>query len=360
MKDTIKFFTQSKAVKGILGETITLSAEQQKQIQEFFVEFPDGDRSSIWRKNIALWICHGLNDWIQRRYQLQQCTSNSQTWHKLMYGSKWLRYYQLHQAQIKNRLPSRLDYWVGKGFTPDQALEKVVESQKNKAQKAAQKLRGSSEYTVRSTKYWIACGYSLEQAQDAVAAIQRRDRDFYIYRYGPEQGNSRYLNSVQKRKQTWQTKDRIGHSFKTIPRSFNPDGQEMQAITRFIKANHIDIRCCMYGAPKDQFFQHIPGVGYRRYDLAVFDNPSHSKLLYILEYHGPGHINFSDYKPELANEPITIDGKRLAHLGTYGAAYENDKIKRDHILSCFPGVRYLVMWTDDFYNQRYLIDELSS
>lgn len=360
MKDVIKFFTQCRAVREILGNNINLSSEQKNNIVHFFSEFPDGDRSMIWRKNLASWINQGLDNWIQRRYQLKQCTSNSIEWHRLMYGDQWETYYQNHQAQIRSRLPSRTEYWIKLGLTPAEAVKKVKESQRKKGNAAAKKLSGTSMYTVRSMEYWKRKGYSVEEAQRTVAALQKRDLDFYINRFGLEEGTARFTAANSKKKNTWRTKNKNEHARKTLPKSFNPNGQEMKAITNFLRVNEIDPRFCKYGSPKDQFFQYIPDVGYRRYDLAVFDNEHHSKLKCILEFHGPGHINFSDYRLELENEPITINGKKLAHLGTYGAAYHNDKAKRDHILTTFPDVIYLVMWYEDFYNGRYRIDELSS
>lgn len=125
-----------------------------------------------------------------------------------------------------------------------------------------------------------------------------------------------------------------------------------------MKANNINPARCMFGSPKNQFIQLIPNLGYRRYDLAVFSDETLANLEIILEYHGPGHINFSDYHPLLENEYITINGKKLLHLGTYSTAYKNDLAKKTFIQDNYPGVKYIVMWYDDLKNKRFKIDEL--
>lgn len=132
----------------------------------------------------------------------------------------------------------------------------------------------------------------------------------------------------------------------------------MQAINGFITTNNISVLNCRFGPPSEQFWQHIPEVGYRRYDLAVFEDSTCTKLKYIFEFHGPGHINFSDYRPELEHEMITIDGKKLAFLGTYGSSYKNDLTKREHILNNYPDVKYIVMWADDLKFRRFTIEQL--
>ena len=171
--------------------------------------------------------------------------------------------------------------------------------------------------------------------------------------------DAKFTEARNKRKETWETKDKVEHARKATPKTFNPAGQEMQAVLGFISANNIPIENCSFGPPNQQFWQHIPNLGFRRYDLAVFTNSSKTVLKYIVEYHGPGHINFSDYHPALENELVTIDGKQLAHFGTYGNVYKNDFAKRQHILENFPDVRYIVIWPIDLKLKRFNINELS-
>lgn len=352
MKNKFLFFVKDKRVSKILGIDYPYTDIQKTQITEFFEYYNDGDRSGIWRKNIALWIKHGLDNWILRRTQLLNTTSNSKEWMTLMYGDSAEVKIEEQKDKLIQRLPSRIDYWLNIGKTPDEAFELV----KNHQKKAANKKIFTRKMSPRCEEYWISKGYSLSEAKILISNIQKRDKDFYTQVYG-EEGTNRYKISINKRKETWKNKDKREHGRKTAPKVFNPNGHEMQAINGFLNANNISVVNCKFGSPKDQFWQYIPKVGYRRYDLAVFTDNTHTKLIYILEYHGPGHINFSEYVSELENEPITIGGKKLAHLGTYGQVYHNDLAKRNHILEKFPEVKYIVMWNEDLKNKRFLINE---
>lgn len=357
-KNVVDFFIGCSSVEKILGKDYKLSSHHTVMLTEFFNCYTDGDRSNIWRKNIAIWLKYNLDNWIVRRESLRTITSNSQEWFKLMYGESWEELYNLAKCNIIKNLPNRIEYWSNKGYSNSEAKVKVSEVQLIRARISGDKLRNTSEYTIRSTKYWEKKGYSQDEASQIVRSLQLRDLDFYIYKYGVIEGTARYEKSKSRRKKTWENKDKAEHARKTTPASFNPVGLEMQAINGFITTNNISVLNCRFGPPSEQFWQHIPEIGYRRYDLAVFEDSTCTKLKYIFEFHGPGHINFSDYRPELENEMITIDGKKLAFLGTYGSSYKNDLIKREHILNNYPDVKYIVMWTDDLKFRRFTIEQL--
>lgn len=354
-KDAIKFFTDNKLVQTTL-QGITLTADHKKQIRSFFECFPDGDRSGTWRRNISLWILHDLGDWIERRKKLSGITSSSKEWFNLIYGESGAQKYEEFVARRISTLPSNVQYWMNRGFELDEARRLVSSSQKTKANKKV----FAREQSIRCVEFWTTRGYSPDEAIKAVSQAQTRDLAFFQSTYGEMEGAIRYQKSIDSRNHTWGSKDKSEHAKKTRPRTYNENGQEMQIIRRVINDNNLSSGNCMYGKPNEQFWQQIPGVGFRRYDLAVFDSPQHEKLLYIIEYHGPGHINFSDYRPELKDEPITIKGKKLAFLGTYGGVYTNDMEKKKHIRAKFPDCQYIVIWTADIKNGELTIEKLQN
>lgn len=353
-KDYVLFLTESKIFSKILGN-YDLSEAQKENVRCFFDFYSDGDRSGVWRKNVCIWIQYGLDEWIERRSKLTTLASNSLAWFILMYGEDvGLEKHKQFSATLGKRLPSSVEFWLEKGASEEEAKARVSSRQKEISKNKTFERKDSN----RCKEFWTSRGFSEDEAKKQISILQRRDLDFFVSKYGPVIGPIRFSESKKNRKITWEYKDKLEHAVKTTPKNYNPIGQEITAINEFIRANNIPIKNCKYGQPKDQFWQMIPNVGFRRYDLAVFDGPDHKKLLYILEYHGPGHINFSDYTDELENEYITIMGKTLAHLGTYGQSYKNDLRKRKHILSTFPDVQYLVIWTEDLLNKRFKIDEL--
>lgn len=350
-KRNIMDFFNTPLVKEVLGNTdLSVYAEE---IKKFFDYYNDRDRSGVWRKNIAIWISNGLTDWISRRQKLRECTSNSQEWFSLMYGVNGDMMYKTFVSKVSSTLPSRVEFWMNKGLSKEQALVEVT-----KRQKAVVNEKVFSRNTsVRCVEYWTSRGHTEEVALEMVSASQRRDLDFYIRKYGDD-GVSRYESSKRSRKTTWATKDKVEHAIKATPKKYNENGREMQAIRKFIADNELSPENCKYGRPVDQFCQHIPNVGFRRYDLAVFNNSAHDTLLCIVEYHGPGHVNFSDYSPDLENEYITINGKKLSFLGTYGEAYKNDLAKRTHIEATYPNCKYIVIWGDQYIKGDLKVENL--
>ena len=302
---------------------------------------------------MANWIKMGVEDLIERERLLLSYDRMSKEYFKVLYGDRdGVDRWNKVTAKARTNLPTSKEYWERKGFK--NAEQKVIEHQKLAAAASA-KNRDHRLYSIRCKEYWMNQGYDEEEAIEILGRSQTRGLPFYIEKYGSRVGRRRYQAVLKKRIQTWEKKsieEKQEHYLKTLPSEFNPNGQEIQAIRMFIDQNNISEKCCMFGAPKDQFYQWIPNHGFRRYDLAVFESDEKKELTCIMEFHGPGHINFSDYLVEMENEVIKSEkGIPLPHLGTYGDSYKNDFIKRKHILDNYPGVRYYVFWISDLKNK---------
>ena len=228
-------------------------------------------------------------------------------------------------TKIRDCFPSREIYWSNNGYSAEEAKLKVKEHQINASLKSQN--RNHKKFSIRCKEYWIEKGYTEESAVEMVSNCQRRGISFYVEKYGDVIGIKKYNASCKKRIRTWENKpyeERKNHYLKTIPTSFNESGQEMQAIKLILLQNDISANRCMFGPPSSQFYQWIPEHGFRRYDLAIFEDSTKTVLQYIIEYHGPGHINFSDYTSSMDNKIIEVDGRPLPHLGTCGHSYRND------------------------------------
>jgi hypothetical protein len=355
-------FIRYPGVQDIIGSDV-LSDSHKEMLEAFFT-------NHNWKKHrklshmIAHWVSENFDNWEVRYSQLRAVgiTSTSLEAHIIKYGEIKGRDLWNKLANKKRKLlPSNREYYHNKGLTEEQITEAISVSQKQKAQKARKAQKEDTSWKSRHpgfVEYWLAQGMSQEQATQTVSDLNRRDLDYYQAKYGEQEGIARFENIKSKRKQTWQKKDKLEHAIKTTPGKFNPKGTEYRAIEKFILANNIDKKLCKYGSPKDQFWQIIPGVGFRRYDLAVFEDENHTQLRMIMEYHGPSHINFSDYTPDIKDVPITIKRRNIYWLGTYGASYENDMAKRNHIIETYPHVCYLVMWEHDLKAKRFMIDDL--
>lgn len=130
-------------------------------------------------------------------------------------------------------------------------------------------------------------------------------------------------------------------------------------LTECININNIDPDTCLFGAAYNQFTVYIEDVGVRRYDLAVYSDTSKTELKYIVEFHGFGHINFSDYNETMKDVVYNVDGKTFHFFKkTYGEIYYNDMVKKNYIELTYPNVKYIVIWHEDYKNKRLLINEL--
>jgi hypothetical protein len=346
-KTNVEKFLGIKAVKNILFDyNIT---DVQKSAIELYFEI-NGYRNSQDRyPRLAWFLKQGIVNLIDRETELLKYNRMSVEYFRILYGSKLGEHkWYANLENIKSYLPSRIIYWENKGYSLEDAESMVKTHQKTASQQSL--FREHKKFSVRCKEYWMDKGYDEELAIDLVGKSQTRDLPFYIEKYGEELGNKKYRYSCNKRIKTWENKtpeERHDHYLKTLPIIYNENGQEMQAIKLFLQQNNIPENNCMFGAPKDQFYQWIPDYGFRRYDLAVFADHTKKELISIMEFHGPGHINFSDYAESMSNSIIEINGKKLPHLGTYGNSYRNDYRKRDHIENVFPNVKYYVFWNTD-------------
>ena len=350
-ENTLKWFFARKEVKQILPNTTSLHPEIIGSIIQFMKDrLPD--TYATFRIQLAHWINGGVSEW-ERTYELlTKTTCFTPEWFDLRYGVHAKQKKDEHYGAINNLNPV---FWQKRGLTYDQAVEKIKQRQIACSHKGAALKRGVSTFTPRSVEFWIARGLSQNDAAIACANFQRRDLVFYQTKYGESEGKQKFDEIKKRRKQTWESKDKIAHSLKTLPTTNFTKSQEYKVIQRFLTDNHINEDDCMFGSPSSQFWQQIPGVGFRRYDLAIFD---HSELKFIVEFHGIGHINFSEFNEEMRFDIISNNGAKLKHLGTYGEVYDNDMIKRNHILTKFPDCKYIVIWPHHIKRNQLLIEDL--
>jgi hypothetical protein len=357
-----KKFLRYPGVQDILGSE-SLSDLNKDCLEKFFTDHK-------WKKHrklshmIAHWISANVVNWDERYDQLSQVGIYSTCLEAYI-----IRYGEIRGTELWNNLadkkrktlPSNREFYKDKGLSEEEITQAISISQQQKAAKGRKAQKEDTSWKAKHPMfldYWLAQGMNQQQAIEKVSELQKRDLAYYQSKYGEQEGLKRFDDIKRQRKETWKTKDKREHALKTVPEKYNPKSTECKSIEAFILANNIDKKLCKYGSPKEQFWQNIPGVGFRRYDLAVFEDESHKVLKIIFEYHGPSHINFSDYNPNMKDVPITINHRKLYHLGTYGASYENDMAKRNHIIKTYPCVCYLVMWEQDLKSKRFMIDEL--
>lgn len=354
-----KRFLNYKSVKSVLNRT-NISKKEEHVIDEFFkVHNFRAEQDSF--KRYATWLNQGKDNWAELNNELTKHKRMSVEYFVVLYGKesgteKW----NTHVNTIIKNLDTLVEYWVNRGHSEHEAKIKISEIQRARSKKAL-KNRNHAECSVRCREYWVKKGHTLGEADKLVSDSQRRDLSYFVSAYGDTEGIKRHASSIKRRKHTWKNKSHdelVNHAKKTLPKTHNPCGQEMQAIRMFIEQN--DIKECnatlMYGSPIDQFFQWLPNIGFRRYDLAILDDKNEPCI--IFEYHGPGHINFSDYTNDIHDEIFSVNGRKLYFLGTYGSAFYNDLYKKKHIEHTYPSAIYCVAWEENLKNKDMRIENI--
>jgi hypothetical protein len=352
-KTNVEKFLGIKIVQNILSKDYKLSELQKNNLETYF-DLYGYRRSQDKYTRLAHFIDQGIVNFIGREKELLVHNRMSVDYFCILYGEilgkeKW----NAHTKSTRKGRPNCKEYWICKGYSEEESIRKVSEHQQIMSHRSS-KNRDHRKHSIRCKEYWIEKGYTDSTADELVSDNQKRDLAFYIEKYGLVEGAKKYTYSCNKRKATWKNKsfeEIKAHYLKTIPQIYNENGQEMQAIRLFLEQNNIDEELCKFGAPKNQFYQWIDEIGFRRYDLAIFSDRNHAQLTAIMEFHGPGHINFSDYDEQIRNCVVEVDGKKLPHLGTYGMSYDNDMIKRNHILRKYPDCKYYVFWNRDLKNK---------
>lgn len=345
-----------------------------------------------------------VNDWLLEHPTLQFKSEEEKRKFLINAKNKMCKeYYILRQIPEKEmlkiksfetliRCKSAKEHWLNKGFNENDSLKlsqeygllKKQEMHKNnklhkngllsekdrlefcrksscRTNSEIQRLNGLKQDTMSSKwrasrfrlpEYWIKQGFTEFEADEIISKLQIRNLEYFVNKYGILDGTTKFIQMCQKRKNSWIEKDKAEHAYKTRPIS-GFSKQEQKAIKLFLIQNNINENCCRFGTATNQFWQNIPNVGFRRYDLAVFTDISKSQLQIIFEFHGLFH---SKTKSENDNECFYIGKFKTNNF--INKSFENDKIKKQHILDNFKDVIYCVAWPENLKRKEMKIEQL--
>lgn len=99
----------------------------------------------------------------------------------------------------KKGLANTIEFWVNRGFAKEQAVLEVSKIQSNRSAKSPSSKKGARGYSVRTVEYWTKRGFSSEEAILQVKKAQvTNGLDFYIKKYGEEQGKILFNDRIEK------------------------------------------------------------------------------------------------------------------------------------------------------------------
>ena len=185
-KTMLQKFEDSRFNKDLQAKGIFIDDAMRDKIDEFFSRYDDVDRNERWRKTIAGWIEYGVVDWHYNRERLENLPKFGEyrTRYELLYGTHGTDIYNDLRSRVERNLPNKIDYWLDRGYTKEDAVRQISKIQKSNSQcRTGEHYRVSSK---RCVEYWEERGYTKEQAEIQVSRYQTRDLGYYIEKYGEE------------------------------------------------------------------------------------------------------------------------------------------------------------------------------
>lgn len=106
---------------------------------------------------------------------------------------------ELVNFERKKGLPNTINFWISKGFTDEQAQNKIGEVQKSRSLKSPASKKGAKGYSVRTIEYWVNKGFTQEEAKLKIKQIQTTNGlSYYKNKYGDKKGKKLFNERIHK------------------------------------------------------------------------------------------------------------------------------------------------------------------
>lgn len=211
-------------------------------------------------------------------------------------------------------------------YTEDEAKKIISQKRSISSEKSAIQRRGKTGVTGRSIQYWINKGYSEEDAKNKVKEIQSTNNiETYIKKYGEQDGIQKWIERNKKWGEKMQIKKmesgHIGSAYSNASKLF------FDNIVSKLKENNIYFEKIYYGEKE-----------FSKWD-------KENKRVYFYDFVIP-EVNLCVEYNGLKFHPKEGDVNWVGLFGnTYEYKIQYDKRKLDIIKSC--GYKTIVVWEDD-------------
>lgn len=176
-----KFFKYKKAQERF-GSKENLSDAQRAALNDFFQTITEW---KTWDIDIlVIMVAQGFTDLALRFRRIKESRLRSPEYFRELWGDEegTKRHTALVEQASSNLITTDL-YWEKRGLSKD---DEAVKNHNSKGlSKIHEMIRGSSDYTVRSVKYWERKGHTPDQAREMVRKIQTTNGlEWYEKQYG--------------------------------------------------------------------------------------------------------------------------------------------------------------------------------
>lgn len=240
-----------------------------------------------------------IESWIKKRYTKDEAVELVS------------KYQENNSKKNKLRSPRTLQHWIDKGYNEDDARHRFQDNRslsKLEAKYGSLELAklhykcsfpratlksNTSAISARQLKYWTDCGFSYDDAKSLVANVQGRSLDFFISKYGQELGTEKFNSWVEK----------------TIRTSGSVSTESIDFFNMLLEKTSIPVDDVLYNK-KELTLKH--SLGFYKYDFTILS------MSVIIEYNGVAwHPKSSidswvhPHKLYTAHEKFEIDSKKI-------------------------------------------------
>jgi len=173
MISNVDRFLKRKTVIKVLGEKYELSSKQHTRLIIVFEKYGSPKKIEGWLFTLSKMVKYDLTNYVGRISRLMSLPAGPSKYaYVLRYGREFESYYFPTCEKKKNL---SVIYWTNRGESEESARNIISGIQRGRAAKAAKVLKGTSEYSARSTIYWRNKGLSVEDSHEQVRRVQSRN-----------------------------------------------------------------------------------------------------------------------------------------------------------------------------------------
>lgn len=257
----------------------------------------------------------------------------------------------------KKRSKRCVEYWLNKGYSKEESIKKVSEFQSNNGKINLEKYTQEERQkrSPFSKLYWVEKGYSMEEAETIIKSNSDTSSiDYYINKYGLEEGVKLYNNMCSWRKHQytldgfvekygekegnliWSKKFKNRHNSKKANKFFSD-------LLVLLKDQYK-----VYTASNENGEYGVKNLKMNKFYFYDFVIP---ELKLCIEFNGDyWHCNPTKYHPLYEHKQSGLLAKDI---------WENDKIKIETIKE-YRGYEVIVVWESDDYEEslKYIMEKI--
>jgi len=240
--------------------------------------------------------------------------------------------------------PKNINYWLNKGYNEEEARSNISKSQSTfSLEKCISKygeIKGRKVWQDRQQKWLNSLFSKSEEEIKAMHASKGRTHEQLIEKYGSEKAeqirqckiityDKMCLKHGQQRADEWLA-NRLAHIITINPKKVSKISLEL--FEEIMKHSFKDKKYVMYG--NNEMCIKNPNKKFYLFDFAI----NSDKTKKVIEFHGDYiHANPKKYSPDWFHPLKKITAKEI---------WDADKLKQTEVENC--GFEYMVIWESEF------------